>query len=181
MKPEPDILKKVTNSELEFPASTVGYPKDIVRDPVVTIHGPAIGTAWFPTVRHQGNIVVQDIVTDLALRTGNIITDLALRIGNIVTDLAMRRGNIVTDFGLEQKTLLPIHWTQHIYISLVVKQCNGREAEPGQASTREHLDYRHFESYVANHTLLFINLISSYIKEDTLARNNVTGFGCIQA
>ena len=54
VKPEPDLLKKVTNSELEFPASTVGYPKDIVRDPVVTFHGPAKGTTWFPCVRHQG-------------------------------------------------------------------------------------------------------------------------------
>ena len=122
MKAEPDLLNKVTISELEFRASTVGYPKDIVRAPVVTIHGPAKGTAWFPTVRHPGNIVMQNIVTDLALRTGNIVTDLALRIGNIVTNLAMRRGNIVTDFGLEQKTLLPIHWTQHIYISLFIKQ-----------------------------------------------------------
>jgi len=69
------LLNKVTIPELEFPASTVGYPKDIVRDPVVTIHGPAKGTAWFPTVRHQGNIVMQNIITDLALRTRNIVTD----------------------------------------------------------------------------------------------------------
>ena len=85
MKAEPDLLKKVTISELEFPASTVGYPKDIVRDPVVTIHGPDKGTTWFPTVRHQGNIVMQNIITDLALRTRNIVTDLALRTENIVT------------------------------------------------------------------------------------------------
>ena len=76
MKAEPDLLKKVMISELEFPASTVGYPKDIVRDPVVTIHGPAKGTAWFPTVRHQGNIVMQNIVTDLASRISNIVTEL---------------------------------------------------------------------------------------------------------
>ena len=74
MKAESDLLKRVTISELEFPASTVGYPKDIVRDPIVTIHGPAKGTAWFPTVRHPGNIVMQNIVTDLALRISNIVT-----------------------------------------------------------------------------------------------------------
>ena len=129
----------------------------------------------------SGNIVMQNIVTDLALQTGNIVTDLALRIGNIVTDLAMRRGNIVTDFGLEQKTLLPIHWTQHIYISLVVKQCNGSGAVPGQASTREHLDYVLFVSYVFKpFSFVYISLISSFIKEETLTRKNVTGFGCIQ-
>ena len=75
MKAEPDLLNKVTIPELEFAASTVGYPKDIVRDPVVTIHGPKKGTAWFLTVRHQGNIVMQNIVTDLALRTENIVMD----------------------------------------------------------------------------------------------------------
>ena len=90
MKAEPDLLNKVTIPELEFAASTVGYPKDIVRDPVVTIHGPAKGTARFPTVRDQGNIVMQNIVTDFALRISNIVTDLALRIGNIVTDFAFR-------------------------------------------------------------------------------------------
>ena len=118
MKAEPDLLNKVTIPELEFPASTVGYPKDIVRDPVVTIHGPAKGTAWFPTVRHQGNIVVQDIVTDLALRTGNIITDLALRIGNIVTGLALRTGNIVTNHGLRTKNIVTktLLWTHLTYI-----------------------------------------------------------------
>ena len=35
-----------------------GYPEDIVRDPVVTIHVPAKETVWFPTVRHPGNIVM---------------------------------------------------------------------------------------------------------------------------
>ena len=58
MKAEPDLLKKVTISELEFAASTVGYLEDIVRDPVVTIHGPAKEIVWFPTVRHPGNIVM---------------------------------------------------------------------------------------------------------------------------
>ena len=76
MKAEPDLLKKVTISELEFAASTVGYPKDIVRDPVVTNHGPAKETAWFPTVSHQGNIAMQNIVTDLAFRISDIVTEL---------------------------------------------------------------------------------------------------------
>ena len=76
MNAEPDLLNKVTIPELEFAPSTVGYPKDIVRDPVVTIHGPANGTAWFPTVRHQGNIAMQNIVTDLAFRISDIVTDL---------------------------------------------------------------------------------------------------------
>ena len=72
--------------------------------------------------------------------------------------------------------------TQHIYISLFVKQCNGPEAEPGQTSTREHLDYVLFVSYVfKSYSFVYISLISSFIKEDTLARNNVMGFGCIQA
>ena len=78
MKAEPDLLKKVTISELEFPASTVGHPEEIVRYLVVTFHGPAKGTAWFPSVHHQGNIVMENIVTELALRIGNIVTDLAL-------------------------------------------------------------------------------------------------------
>ena len=99
----------------------------------------------------SGNIVMQNIVTDLALRTENIVTE----------------------------TLL---WTKHIYISLVVKQCNGPEAVPGQASTREHLDYVLFVSYVFKpYSFVYISLISSFIKEDTLARNNFRGFGCIQA
>ena len=85
MKPETDLLKKVTNSELEFPASTVGYPKDIVRYLVVSFHGPAKGTAWFPSVHHQGNIVTENNVTDLALPIGNIVTDLGLRTENIPT------------------------------------------------------------------------------------------------
>ena len=76
MKAEPDLLKKVTISELEFAASTVGYPKDIVKDPVATINGAAKGTTWFPTVRYQGNIVLQNIVTDLASRISNNVTDL---------------------------------------------------------------------------------------------------------
>ena len=67
MKAERDLLNKVTIPELEFAMSIVGYPKDIVRDPVVTIHGPAKGTVWFPTMRHQGNIVMQNIIIDLAL------------------------------------------------------------------------------------------------------------------
>ena len=125
MKAEPDLLNQVTIPELESVASTVGYPKDIVRDTVVTIHGPAKGTAWFPSVHHQGNIDMENIVTDLALRIGNIVTDLTLRIGNIVTDLALRIGNIVTDLGLRTENILTktLLWTHLTYICLVVKQC----------------------------------------------------------
>ena len=87
--------------------------------------------------------------------------------------------NIVTDLYCKQITLL---WIQYTYISLFVKQCNGPEAEPGQASTREHLDYVLFVSYVFKpYSFVYISLISSFIKEDTLARYNVTCFGCIQA
>ena len=107
------------------------------------------------------------------MRIRNIVTDLALRIGNIVTDLDLPIGTIVTE------TLL---CTQQIYISLVVKQCNGPEVVPGQASTWEHLDYVLFVSYVfKSYNFIYISLISSFIKEGTLARNNVTGFGRIQA
>ena len=123
MKAEPDLLNKVTISELEFVASTVGYPKDIVRYLVVTFHGPAKGTTWFPSVHHQGNIVMENIITDLALRIGNIVTNLALRVGNIVTDLALRTENILT------KTLL---WTHLTYICLDVKQCKDQRQNRGK-------------------------------------------------
>ena len=62
------------------------------------------------------------------------------------------------------------------------KQCNGPEAVPGQASTREHWDYVLFVSYLfKSYTFVYISVISSFFKDDTLAMNNVMGFRCIQA
>ena len=87
MKVEPDLLKKVTIPELEFPESTVGYPEDIVRDPVVTIHGQLKKQYGSRPCVIRGTLLCKNIVTDLALRISNIVIDLAFPLGNNITDL----------------------------------------------------------------------------------------------